>query len=699
MIERRLEWSVIPWKKALLKASILKAPWRRWQTHQKKAAEWIVETPKVCRLSMPEEKGKITDAGYDDMVCIYTKISSFDDFIAEADITVNQFLYEPEPNNQEGFGLFVRETVKRHPVNGLYYSNMAAVGGYYGRNNLFGRSGIRGEDISRIDHYYLYRKVNHPGGFYEHDPLRYRVSPDQSRRYHLSFSRSGKEFSAKMTDMEGNDVLAPAENGGPIELSGLLAPTENGGPIELSGLLAPAEKNGRYVIDQRYSFSPQEGKSIYIGFFTARGTEILIHKDTFHLTLLKNNFLSTAGQAAEQKKQTEASPHAQGLRKNLCISEDPFPPRICDTEEYAGDIKKVWYVSPDGTASGDGSRQKPLDLCTAIDLCAPREQIVLAPGKYLFTEPVTIEKRHSGLPDGRKILTGAADGRTVLDFGGTSSMLSIPGSFWILENIHVTNGFGIQIEGSYNWLRNCSSFLNFETGFLIRHHENASARSDWPSYNLIDHCLSYENRDRAECNADGFASKIASGPGNRFRACTAFLNSDDGFDFFTKNRLTGPVIVESCKSYLNGFKRAPQNVPQNKLQKNPQNKLRNEPQNEPTKNPQNKLQNEPHNKLLESKGNGNGFKLGGSGIRVDHIVTDCVAEGNRRHGFTNNSNPYMVLTKCRAANNMRKNIYYEVFSGSRIKRRFITKDCVTRNDPDFQLEILLKKITAQYLQK
>ena len=140
-------------------------------------------------------------------------------------------------------------------------------------------------------------------------------------------------------------------------------------------------------------------------------------------------------------------------------------------------------------------------------------------------------------------------------------------------------------------------------------------------------------------------------------------------------------------------------MPQNKLQKNPQNKLRNEPQNAPPKNPQNKLQNEPHNKLLESKGNGNGFKLGGSGIRVDHIVTDCVAEGNRRHGFTNNSNPYMVLTKCRAANNMRKNIYYEVFSGSRIKRRFITKDCVTRNDPDFQLEILLKKITAQYLQK
>ena len=684
MIERRLEWSVIPWKKALLKASILKAPWRRWQTHQKKAAEWIVETPKVCRLSMPEEKGKITDAGYDDMVCIYTKISSFDDFIAEADITVNQFLYEPEPNNQEGFGLFVRETVKRHPVNGLYYSNMAAVGGYYGRNNLFGRSGIRGEDISRIDHYYLYRKVNHPGGFYEHDPLRYRVSPDQSRRYHLSFSRSGKEFSAKMTDMEGNDVLAPAENGG---------------PIELSGLLATAEKNGRYLIDQRYSFSAQKGKSIYIGFFAARGTEILVHKDTFHLTLLKSNSLSPAGQAAAQKTQTEASLHTQGLRKNLRISEDPFPPRICDTEEYAGDIKKVWYVSPDGTASGDGSRQKPLDLCTAIGLCAPREQIVLAPGKYLFTEPVTIEKRHSGLPDGRKILTGAADGRTVLDFGGTSSMLSIPGSFWILENIHVTNGFGIQIEGSYNWLRNCSSYLNFETGFLIRHHENASARSDWPSYNLIDHCLSYENRDRAECNADGFASKIASGPGNRFRACTAFLNSDDGFDFFTKNRLTGPVIVESCRSYLNGFKRAPQNVPQNKLQKNPQNKLRNEPQNEPPKNPQNKLQNEPHNKLLESKGNGNGFKLGGSGIRVDHIVTDCVAEGNRRHGFTNNSNPYMVLTKCRAANNMRKNIYYEVFSGSRIKRRFITKDCVTRNDPDFQLEILLKKITAQYLQK
>ena len=595
---------------------------------------------------MPAGAGKITDAGYDDMTCIYTKVSSCDDFIAEADITVNQFLCEPGPNNQEGFGFFVRETVKRHPVIGLYYSNMAAVGGYYGRNNLFGRSGIRGQDISRINNYYLYRKVNRPDGVYEHDCLRYRISPDQSRRFHLSFYKSGKEFSAKMTDMEGKDLLAPEENGG---------------AIELSGLIAPAGKAGKYVIDQGNAFSSREGKHIYIGFFVARGTEILIHKESFHLTLLKNDTLPTADTTRAGKKQRESFPHAHVLREELSDSQTPFPPRICDTEDYTEDIKKVWHVSPDGTSCGDGSLQNPLDLCTAIDLCAPRDQIVLAAGKYLFTEPVKIEKKHSGLPDGRKILTGAADERTVLDFGGTSAMLLISGDFWILENIHVANGCGIQIEGSYNWLRNCSSFLNYETGILIRHHENASDRRDWPCYNLIDHCLSYENRDKAECNADGFACKVASGPGNRFRACTAVLNSDDGFDLFTKNRLTGAVIVENCRSYLNGFKRSPQNG------------------------------------LLASKGNGNGFKLGGSGMRVDHVVTDCVAEGNRQYGFTNNSNPYMVLDKCRAANNLRKNIDYKVYYGSRIRHRFMAKHCVIRDDADFQPDIFLVKISEQYL--
>jgi hypothetical protein len=61
------------------------------------------------------------------------------------------------------------------------------------------------------------------------------------------------------------------------------------------------------------------------------------------------------------------------------------------------------------------------------------------------------------------------------------------------------------------------------------------------------------------------------------------------------------------------------------------------------------------------------------------------------------SNPYMVLDKCRAANNLRKNIDYKVYYGSRIRHRFMAKHCVIRDDADFQPDIFLVKISEQYL--
>jgi hypothetical protein len=38
-------------------------------------------------------------------------------------------------------------------------------------------------------------------------------------------------------------------------------------------------------------------------------------------------------------------------------------------------------------------------------------------------------------------------------------------------------------------------------------------------------------------------------------------------------------------------------------------------------------------------GDKNGFKLGGSGIAVPHVVRHCVAFNNGKHGFTDNNNP------------------------------------------------------------
>ena len=634
MVNRRMgkkqyNWNNMPWEKTMFIPRTSGYPWKNWRMHRIQSSRWISETREYCKIYMPKGMGKITDAGYDALACMYAKINPLYDFTVEADITVNQFLHEPGPNNQEGFGLFLRETIKKHPVFGLYYSNMAAVGGYYGRFNFFGRSGIVNDDITRVKNFFVYRRVNRPGGVFEHDPLHYMVTENRKRRFHLLLCRLGRVLSAQMTDLDGIDILDP---------------DENGGDCELSCLTIPAIKQGTYQIELSNAFNSHHRKPFYIGFFSARGSEIEIDKESFCLTILgKEKRFPLLGEVRAPKREV-----------NL------FPQKPFNAEDYSVELNRIFYVSPEGKPNGDGSEDKPLDIYTAIERCGFNEQIVLKPGRYILSRSIVIGKKHSGAPGRIKKLTGASAESTVIDFGGSSNMLSILGDYWIVENIHVTGGYGIQIEGSYNWLRACYSSNNFETGILIRHHDNTSAWSEWPCYNLIEKCLSYENCDVSECNSDGFGCKVASGVGNVFKECVAFLNTDDGFDFFTKNRVIGGVTAENCKSYLNGFKL------------------------------------DSHNKLLKTNGNGNGFKLGGSGMRVEHVVIHCDAKGNRQYGFTNNTNPYMSLVECSASNNMKKNINYEVLAGTRIRKQFSTKRCVTHNDTDFQLDTLVDEISGYY---
>ena len=116
-------------------------------------------------------------------------------------------------------------------------------------------------------------------------------------------------------------------------------------------------------------------------------------------------------------------------------------------------------------------------------------------------------------------------------------------------------------------------------------------------------------------NADGFAAKLTCGEGNVFDGCMAYNNSDDGWDLFAKSA-TGPigvVTIQNCIAFRNGF-----------------------------------------TEFGEGYGNcdGNGFKLGGSGIGSAHILKNCLAFENLHCGFTDNNNPKLgSLTNCTAVNN------------------------------------------------
>ena len=98
-------------------------------------------------ISSTSGKGKVTDCGYDSMVACYTRIPAGFDITMQADVAVEAFFRNDSANGQEAFGLFLRDTMKAEPETGLYYSNMAAVGGWQKELGFFGRSGICGHSI------------------------------------------------------------------------------------------------------------------------------------------------------------------------------------------------------------------------------------------------------------------------------------------------------------------------------------------------------------------------------------------------------------------------------------------------------------------------------------------------------------------------------------------------------------------------
>ena len=51
----------------------------------------------------------------------------------------------------------------------------------------------------------------------------------------------------------------------------------------------------------------------------------------------------------------------------------------------------------------------------------------------------------------------------------------------------------------------------------------------------------------------------------------------------------------------------------------------------------------------KSSCDGNGFKLGGSGVGTPHVIQNCIAIENLHHGFTDNNNPSALkLSNCTA---------------------------------------------------
>ncbi|MCG7210700.1 right-handed parallel beta-helix repeat-containing protein [Streptomyces arenae] len=179
-----------------------------------------------------------------------------------------------------------------------------------------------------------------------------------------------------------------------------------------------------------------------------------------------------------------------------------------------------------------------------------------------------------------------------------SWLTGIYGSYWTVQNLTFQNspaqGF-VATSSTGGVFRNLVTADNGDSGFTLR--------GDNTVDNLVQNLDSHGNYDKAGHgqNADGIAVKFGSGTGNKVTGARLYDNSDDGLDLW---QFSSPVTVEHSWAFGNG-----------------------------------------RNRWGDSafEGNGNGFKLGGGGVAVAHVVNDDASWDNTLNGFTENSNTGAIV--------------------------------------------------------
>ena len=283
----------------------------------------------------------------------------------------------------------------------------------------------------------------------------------------------------------------------------------------------------------------------------------------------------------------------------------------------------VIYASPNGTGDGS-SMSSPTDVLTAISSVKAGGTIYLLDGTYSFSQTIMIEEANSGTAGAYKTISAYPGATVTFDFSGqtvdsSSRGFVLDGSYWHFYGFEITKAGdnGMLLSGDNNIIERMIFNDNQDTGLQISRYQGTYDEiAEWPTNNLIKNCTSKNNCDDATMeNADGFAAKLTCGEGNVFDGCIAYNNSDDGWDLYAKTE-TGPigvVTIQNCIAARNGF-----------------------------------------TEFGEGFGDcdGNGFKLGGSGVGTAHKVINCLAFENLHCGFTDNNNPLLgKLENCTAVNN------------------------------------------------
>lgn len=331
-----------------------------------------------------------------------------------------------------------------------------------------------------------------------------------------------------------------------------------------------------------------------------------------------------------------------------------------DIALYKGNYhKKTIYVAPEpiGMYYGNGSKEYPYDIYTAIKLVVPGQTIVLMEGTYKLETGLRIERGVNGTEENpiRMIADPEAKTRPVIDFLHMGNGITHGGNWWYFSGFDVTNSIdgskGFQISGNNNVLDQVNAYNNGNTGIQIsRYHVVDLTIDQWPANNLVLNCTSYNNADSGYEDADGFAAKLTIGEGNVFDGCVAHHNADDGWDLYAKIATgeIGAVTIRNCVAYENGW-------------------------------------------LVDGTvaGNGNGFKMGGDNLPGQHHLINSIAFNNKAKGIDSNSCPDIIVTNCISYNNGSHNVAFYTNSGNNTD--FVANGIISIKDEKLQDAALVKE--------
>lgn len=275
------------------------------------------------------------------------------------------------------------------------------------------------------------------------------------------------------------------------------------------------------------------------------------------------------------------------------------------------------------------------EILAAIAGANPNDIIYVKGGNYTFNSTINISRNGSAGNIISLLPHPDNTSRPKFDFSSMSESSSnrgiqLSGSYWYIKGIDVfgAGDNGMFISGSNNLIEFCTFSECKDSGLQI---------GNGGGNNTILNCDSFYNADSTLENADGFASKLDAGTGNKFIGCRAWQNLDDGWDGYLRGTDNITTTYENCWAFKNGYLKDG----------------------------------------TAGAGDGNGFKTGGSDdklLKHNAIFKNCIAAGNIFDGFDHNSNRGDIeLYNCGSYSNGR-NIS---FSSTNIANSLLIKNTVS----------------------